>query len=170
MKYKIIIIFILPTVVLFLFFLGLSEDNQYSTENLTDRKIDSFTLEPLIGEKKINEDQLRRNDFTLINFFASWCAPCVVEHKYLLLLKQSNKIKILGVNYKDKKNHALKFLEELGNPYDYLGKDESGTMSIKFGLYGVPESILVDKNLKIIKKYVGPITIENYQQILKIIQ
>jgi cytochrome c biogenesis protein CcmG/thiol:disulfide interchange protein DsbE len=168
--FKTTVIFALPTIVLFIFFLSLGENNQYSTENLTDRKLDNFILEPLIGDKKISEDQLKKNDFTLINFFSSWCAPCVVEHEYLLLLKKSKKLKILGVNYKYKQKHALKFLKELGNPYDYLGKDESGTMSIKFGLYGVPESILIDKNLKIIKKYVGPITIESYEQILRIIK
>ena len=170
MKFKNILVFTLPSAILLLFFLGLGKNNQYNTEKLIGKKIDSFVLETLIGEEKITDNQLRKNNFTLINFFASWCAPCVVEHKYLLALKENKKLKILGVNYKDKKKHALNFLEKLGNHYDYLTKDETGTKSIQFGLYGVPESILIDEDLKIIKKFVGPITEEGYEQILGLIK
>ena len=68
------------------------------------------------------EDDLKKNDFTLINFWASWCAPCKVEHPILMRLSKSKKLKILGVNFKDKEKQAKKFLSDLGNPYDFLDK------------------------------------------------
>ena len=82
--------------------------------------------------------------------------------------EKSNKLKILGVNFKDKEKDAKKFMEEFGNPYYFLAKDYDGRMSINFGIYGIPESILVDKNLKIIKKFIGPINHEDFNSILKL--
>ena len=121
--------------------------------------------------QSISEEDLKKNRYTLINFFASWCAPCRAEHKYLLnLSNKSKKIKIIGVNFKDKKNNAINFLEELGNPYYFVGKDIDGKTSILFGIYGIPESILVDSELTIIKKIVGPIDQNQYEEIFNLIQ
>ena len=72
-------------------------------------------------------------------------------------MNQEKNIEILGVNFKDNKKNAIKFLEKLGNPYDYLTVDKSGKQSIEFGVYGIPESILLNNELTIIKKFVGPI-------------
>jgi cytochrome c biogenesis protein CcmG/thiol:disulfide interchange protein DsbE len=79
-------------------------------------------------------------------------------------------VKIIGINFKDKKKNAINFLKELGNPYNFVGKDLEGRISILFGIYGIPESILVDSNLIIIKKIVGPIDQIQYNQILQLIQ
>ena len=125
----------------------------------------------LFDTQFISEDDLKKKNFTLINFFASWCAPCRTEHKYLLKLSRERKeIKIIGVNFKDKKSNAINFLEELGNPYSFVGKDSEGRISILFGIYGIPESILVDSNLTVIKKIVGPIDQIQYDGILKLTQ
>ena len=83
----------------------------------------------------------------LINFWASWCAPCRIEHPHLMELSKEKNLKILGVNFKDKKINALKFLKDLGNPYDYLAKDSKVKQSVNFGIYGIPESILIDNKL-----------------------
>ena len=97
-----------------------------------------------------------------INFFASWCSPCRLEHKYLIKLASENKkFKTLGINFKDKKNNALSFLNELGDPYNFVAKDTDGKTSILFGIYGIPESILIDKDLIIRKKIIGPIDGKN---------
>ena len=88
----------------------------------------------------------------------------------LNLSNKNKKIKIIGINFKDKKNNATNFLKELGNPYDFVGKDSDGKISILFGIYGIPESILVDSNLTVIKKVVGPIDQIQYDNILKLIQ
>ena len=90
-----------------------------------------------------------------------------------MLLKLNNdekNLKILGVNFKDKKNNALKFLRDLGDPYDVLARDEFGKHSINFGIYGIPESILINKDLVIIKKFIGPISKNDYSFIKKIVR
>ena len=155
-----------------IFWQGLKKNNDYDTKNLIGNKISNFQLIDLNNEKKlITEEDLRKNEYTLINFFASWCSPCRIEHKYLLNLTNKNKdIKIIGINFKDKKNNAINFLEELGNPYSFVGEDIDGKISILFGVYGIPESILVDSDLTVIKKIIGPIDQIQYEEILKLAQ
>ena len=112
---------------------------------------------------------LKKNNFTLINFWASWCAPCRVEHPVLIKLSKEKNLKILGINFKDKKANASKFLETLGNPYDFLAKDELGKQSVIFGIYGIPESILINKDFTIIRKYIGPLNNKDFNEIKGII-
>jgi len=165
--------FIFSFVIFFLsiFTLALKKDNNYSTKNLIGNQISSFQLPSLLNSSFITDKELKQNQFTLINFFASWCAPCRIEHKYLVRLNDQNKnIKILGVNFKDKKNNAINFLNRYGNPYDELARDELGKKSVNFGVYGIPESILVNKDLVIIKKFIGPLSKEDYKLIQKIIK
>tara|TARA_B110000971_G_scaffold22590_1_gene20420 strand:- start:1822 stop:2346 length:525 start_codon:yes stop_codon:yes gene_type:complete len=167
-----VIIFGFVTFLLLVFLLGLKKDNSYDTTSLIGNKISDFQLIEIYDENKlITQENLKKNKFTLINFFASWCAPCRVEHKYLLnLSNEKKKIKIIGINFKDKKNNAIKFLKELENPYDFVGKDINGKISVLFGIYGIPESIIVNDDLTIIKKIVGPIDQTQYNQILELIQ
>jgi cytochrome c biogenesis protein CcmG/thiol:disulfide interchange protein DsbE len=84
-------------------------------------------------------------------------------------LANEKNLKLLGVNFKDKKNQANFFLTKFGNPYDFLAKDELGKQSINFGIYGIPESILINKDLLIIKKFVGPLSAEDFNIIKQII-
>jgi cytochrome c biogenesis protein CcmG/thiol:disulfide interchange protein DsbE len=174
MKISILKVLIFSFIIFFLlvFWLGLKKDNNYNTRSLVGNRISNFQLIEINNDKKyISEEDLKKNRYTLINFFASWCAPCRNEHKYLMNLSNENKkIKIIGINFKDKKNNALNFLEELGNPFSFVGKDSEGKISILFGIYGIPESVLVDSDLTIIKKFVGPIDQVQYHQILKLIQ
>ena len=151
--------------------LGLKNNNNYDTKSLIGNKISNFQLSSIYNNEFISNQVLKENKFTLINFFASWCTPCRAEHKYLLNLSNENKeIKIIGINFKDKKNNAINFLKELGNPYDFVGKDIEGRISISFGIYGIPESILIDNDLTVIKKIVGPIDQIQFNEILKLIQ
>ena len=167
-----IIIFSFVIFSLCIFWVGLKKTKNYDTKNLIGSRISNFQLNEINNiDQYISEEDLKKNKFTLINFFASWCAPCRAEHKYLLnLSSEGRKIKIIGINFKDKKINAINFLEELGNPYNFVGQDLKGKFSILFGIYGIPESILIDSNLIIIKKFVGPIDQIQYNEILKLIQ
>ncbi|MCV3239043.1 DsbE family thiol:disulfide interchange protein [Mesorhizobium sp. ZC-5] len=95
---------------------------------------------------------------TLVNVWASWCAPCREEHPLLLALSQDQRFTIAGLNYKDKPENARRFLGELGNPYRAIGIDDAGRTAINWGVYGVPETFLVGKDGKIVYKHVGPLS------------
>ena len=156
--------------ILGIFYLSLNRSSNYDTKFLVGNKIADIELKSLQSEKFFTNEDLKNNKYTLINFWASWCAPCRVEHPNLMILSKYQHIKILGINFKDKKINALKFLEELGDPYHYLAKDSSGKQSVNFGIYGIPESILIDKKFNILKKIIGPLNerdIEEIQEIIK---
>lgn len=95
---------------------------------------------------------------TLVNVWASWCAPCRQEHPLLMQLAQDTRIALTGLNYKDRPENARRFLGELGNPYASIGVDGSGRAAIDWGVYGVPETFLVGKDGRIVWKHVGPFT------------
>ena len=153
------------------FFIGLNKSSIYDTKDLVGQKITNIQLDHFSENRIITGEDLKKNDFTLINFWASWCAPCRDEHATLLKLNNDEKnLKILGVNFKDKKNNALEFLNELGNPYDDLARDELGKHSVDFGIYGIPESILINRDLIIIKKFIGPISENDYEYIKNIVR
>ncbi|WP_176438526.1 DsbE family thiol:disulfide interchange protein [Actibacterium lipolyticum] len=97
----------------------------------------------------------------LVNFWASWCAPCRAEHASLETM-QNEGVVIYGINYKDEPANALGFLEELGNPYAAIAADGEGRTALEWGVYGVPETYVIDGNGKIVLRFAGPIT----QQIL----
>lgn len=165
---KITIIFIL-IFILGIFFLSLNKSSNYNTESLVGNKLGEIELVSFEDDSIFTNDDFKKNSFTLINFWASWCAPCRIEHPQLMELSKENNIKILGVNFKDKKINALKFLKDLGDPYEYLTRDSNGKQSVNFGIYGIPESILIDNKLTIIKKFVGPLTKQDLNNIKEII-
>ena len=106
----------------------------------------------------------------IVNFWASWCGPCRIEHPILMKLSEENNLKILGVNFKDKKELARKFLKDLGNPYNSLLRDVEGKQSVIFGIYGIPESLIINNKNTIIKKFVGPLSLDDYKEIKEIIK
>lgn len=105
----------------------------------------------------IGEDWIDSGQVTLVNYWASWCAPCRVEHPQLMALKDEG-LTILGVNYKDTGPKALRFLEDLGDPYTGVGADPEGRTAINWGVYGVPETFVIGKDGKVILRFAGPIT------------
>lgn len=102
----------------------------------------------------------------LINFFASWCAPCRAEHEHLMALAEKNNIRIYGIAYKDKRKDTEKYLRDLGNPYKKIGHDDNGKAFIDWGLSGVPETFIVDKNGNIRLHHAGVLLEEHINFII----
>ena len=94
---------------------------------------------------------------TLVNVWASWCAPCRQEHPVLMALAQDKRFRIAGLNYKDEPENARRFLGDLGNPFALIGADQKGRTAIDWGVYGVPETFVVGRDGKILYKHVGPL-------------
>ena len=154
----------------YILFFSLKIDKNYDTQNLIGKNISEIELNLLNENKKFNNIDLKKNDFTAINFFSSWCGPCRQEHKYLMSLSKNKNLKILGINFKDDEKKANEFLNKLGNPYYLIASDKNGKKAINFGVYGIPETILINNDMLIIKKYIGPLNSSEVKEILKIVE
>ena len=98
---------------------------------------------------------------TLVNVWGSWCVPCRQEHPLLMEIAKDERVRVVGLNYKDQPENARRFLGDLGNPFAAVGADRAGRAAIEWGVYGVPETFLVDQDGKIVYKHVGPFTPES---------
>ena len=144
-------------IVFIVFYKGLEDTNIYTPDLNVKKDIPIFNSKDFYSEKVFKSSDIFEFDKTyLLNIWSSWCVPCRQEHPLLMTLKQNDKIDIIGLNYKDNKKNAVKFLQELGNPYEKIFIDLDGTQAIEWGAYGVPESFLIYNN-EIIKKYIGPL-------------
>ena len=113
----------------------------------------------------IQEDLLELNNkITLVNFWASWCPPCRVEHPQLEKISLIHDINLFGINYKDKEKAATNFLKTFGNPYKKLGADTLGRNALEWGVYGVPETFIINGAGRIVFRHAGPITKDIYEQ------
>jgi len=107
-----------------------------------------------------------QGNVSLVNVWASWCVPCHDEVPFLQQLAQDSRIRLVGINYKDRPDNARRFLNRYGNPYAASGADENGRAAIEWGVYGVPETFLVGRDGRIAYKLVGPINAENFERVL----
>lgn len=133
------------------------EDPNALPSAFAGKQAPAVAVTPLGDNPVFTDADLRDGKVKLVNFWASWCAPCRAEHPNLEQLRAEG-VTILGVNYKDKPAAALGFLAELGNPYARIGADESGRMGIDWGLYGVPETFVIDGAGKVVLRFPGPVT------------
>jgi cytochrome c biogenesis protein CcmG, thiol:disulfide interchange protein DsbE len=149
-----------------LFYISLrSGDPSRLPSALIGKKAPDIDLPPLRGfgdSSGLNAAAFAKGKATLVNVFASWCAPCRDEHPVLLQLSKDPElvkkgVQIAGIAYKDAPANSGKFLGELGNPYAVIGVDESGRAGIEWGVYGVPETFVVRNDGTIIYKFVGPL-------------
>tara|TARA_B100000530_G_scaffold295206_1_gene213468 strand:- start:395 stop:913 length:519 start_codon:yes stop_codon:yes gene_type:complete len=148
-----------------IFYRGLHDTNIYSPEVKINTKIPSFSAELFYSNKIVNSFEIfDLNKYYLLNIWSSWCVPCRQEHPLLIDLAKNKNVKVFGINYKDNKDKAEKFLKELGNPYEKIIFDKNGIVAIEWGAYGVPESFLI-YNGKIIKKYIGPLKKKSIREI-----
>ena len=170
-KQNLVIVICLIFITFFILLLGLKKENNYLPQTTHFKIEDTLNLQSLYSDKKLFlNDLFLKDNFTLINIWASWCLPCKDEHPYLINLSKSLNLNIIGINYKDDSNNAKKFLLELGNPYREVLIDNDGVKSIELGAIGVPETYLVNKEKKIIKKFIGPLNQNNFNEILNIVK
>jgi len=137
---------------------GLQRENPDELPSaLAGKPAPAVQITPLGESMLFSDSDLRTGEVKLVNYWASWCAPCRVEHPNLAQLAADG-VTIYGVNYKDKPDNALGFLKELGNPYAALGADAEGRMALNWGVYGVPETYVIDGKGNIVLRFAGPIT------------
>ena len=159
---------ILPFVIFFFiilvfFYLLISGHNPSKLPSaLIGKKVPNFESQLLLNDKKFISNKEFVDEITIVNFFATWCKPCREEHFYIEKLSNKKGIKIVGINYKDKPQHTIKWLEELGNPYSSIVIDLNGSIGIDWGVYGIPETFVVNQEGIIKHRHVGPITKKIY--------
>jgi cytochrome c biogenesis protein CcmG/thiol:disulfide interchange protein DsbE len=135
---------------------------------MVNKKIPEIILEDFNNKNiKIDQHIFSQKDFVLINIWASWCVPCLIEHPFLMSLKNKSKIDIIGINYKDETTNAQNFLKKYGNPYSRIGVDKKGEVTIQLGAYGIPETYVLKKGL-IVFKHIGPINEDIVNKILEL--
>jgi cytochrome c biogenesis protein CcmG/thiol:disulfide interchange protein DsbE len=157
-KINIIILFIFLIFCFIVFFKGLDNPNIYTPKTNIQKDLPIFKVKDFITNTDVDSTKIfGEESYYILNIWASWCVPCRKEHPLLMELNKNKSIKLIGLNYRDNLNNAKKFINELGNPYTQILIDKDGTKAVEFGAYGVPETFLIDKNKKIIKKFVGPI-------------
>ena len=169
-KFNYIIVSILFSILFIVLYFSLGNERVYNTKDLIGKKISLVEINLFQSNETINTSEFQNNDFTILNFWASWCGPCRTEHPNLVRLSKIENIKLVGINFKDNKENAKSFLKDNGNPFDILAEDKNGKNSVNFGVYGIPETILIDSELKIIKKYIGPLNIKEVNEIRKIVK
>ncbi len=129
-----------------------------------DKPLPDFSLPPLFQDAPpFTSADLKAGQPVLLNVFASWCAPCRVEHPQLMQLHDMG-VPIFAINYKDGRDSGQRFLNRLGNPYQAIGFDKRGQVALDLGVYGVPETFIIDENGHVVLRHVGPISEKNVHE------
>ena len=134
---------------------------------LLGKPVPEFELPALPGLEGVpgfGSEDLGKADVTVVNFWASWCGPCREEHPVLEVLKRDGAAKMFGINYKDPAPGGRRFLGQYGNPFSLVGVDSTGRVAIDWGVYGMPETFVVDGKGRIVYKHVGPMTMKDLDQ------
>lgn len=136
---------------------GLTRDSRILPSTLIDKPAPTFALEALIPEGKGLKTEDLKGRVALVNVFASWCVPCRAEHPIWERVAKQEKIPIYGINWKDKRPDAIAWLKELGNPYQRIGFDPDHKGGVEWGVYGAPETYVIDRAGRVRYKHVGPV-------------
>ena len=143
----------------FLIFILLEKNPNDPPSALLNKNLPTFSSINLYDKEEILLSESLKGKYTLINFFASWCTPCRAEHHlFFKIKKEIPELFILGFSHKDDLDDSKKYLEEEGNPYSFVGIDSDGKIAFNFGVFGLPETFIVNKKGKIIFKHTGPLT------------
>lgn len=157
-KIKTILPFIAFASLVALLFFSLGRDPNHIDSPLLDQPAPDFSTPALLDPTVRVTNQSRLGEVWLLNVWASWCPACRAEHPRLQQLQQQNLIDLVGLNYKDEARDARRWLADYGNPYTQIAVDPMGQIGIEYGVYGVPETFLIDKNGLIRFKHTGEIT------------
>lgn len=177
------LLFLVPLIIFaglaLVFLVGLfSGDASKVPSALLGKPAPAITLTPLEGLQRDGQPvpafgmaDLAKGRATIVNVFASWCAPCRVEHPHLVAMAEApavkqGKVAVVGLNYKDESENARRFLGALGNPYSAVGVDRAGRGAIDWGVYGVPETFLIGPDGRIVDKHVGALDVASAQKLL----
>jgi len=133
--------------------------------NLLNKNVPNFETESLLKNENFVSSKEFGNEIILVNFFATWCKPCRDEHVYIKRFANEKRIRIIGINYKDSSGNAIEWLKNLGNPYSDVPVDKNGRIAIDWGVYGIPETFIVNSKGIIKYRHVGPITKKIYKKI-----
>ncbi|MDH3702689.1 MAG: DsbE family thiol:disulfide interchange protein [Alphaproteobacteria bacterium] len=139
---------------------GLTRDARIVPSALIDQPVPEFALPPLLESGKGLATADLKGRVALVNVFASWCVPCRAEHPIWIQFAKDQKAPLYGINWKDKRETATRWLKELGNPYTGIGFDGDNRAGIEWGVYGAPETYIVDREGRIRYKHIGPIFAE----------
>ena len=150
--------------IFYLIFLISNKDPNKPPSALLDENLPNLKLTSLFDENKNLQLQDTKGKMLVVNFFASWCIPCKKEHPLLIEIKNNYpEAMLIGINHKDKEKDAKEFLNNYGNPYNFVGLDNEGEIGFEFGVFGLPETFIINKENKIIYKITGPLS----KQIIK---
>jgi len=151
-----------------LFWRGLAGDPSEIPSVLIGKPVPAFALPPLegVGVPGFDDAALKKGQVTVVNVWASWCGPCRQEHPLLSELAKRSDIRLYGINYKDEPENARRFLGTLGNPFAAIGVDAEGRIAVDWGVYGVPETFIVDGSGIIRYKWIGPLTADGIKGLL----
>jgi len=168
MKQARIILIVLPALifltVLFFLWRGLSLKPEVRPSALLGKPAPAFHLTNLLKPNTAFTEQNLKGQVTLLNVWASWCYACEMEHPMLMQIKKTYDIPIYAIVYKDDPKDVLKFLAEMGNPYSMIGNDAQGEVSMDLGVYGTPETFVLNKEGQIVYRHVGMITQELWEK------
>tara|TARA_R100000365_G_C2738708_1_gene67646 strand:- start:948 stop:1526 length:579 start_codon:yes stop_codon:yes gene_type:complete len=145
---------------------GLSRDPSQIPSQLIGKPVPEFALPPVEGRTLGLSSADLKGEVSLVNVFASWCLPCREEHPLLMNLMENGIVPVYGINYKDRPQDAARWLGALGDPYTRTGADIEGRVAIDWGVYGVPETFVVDRDGTIVYKHIGPLTETALQETL----
>ena len=159
-------IFFISLIVLLFSFLDKDEDQLRSV--LLDKNFPDFSLPKLESQETVTGQDFSELPL-LLNVWATWCIACRVEHPFLMQLKEESVVKIYGLNYKDQREKAIKLLDQIGNPYEFSIFDQKGKLALDLGVYGAPETFLVDEKGVIKVRHGGVLTKEVWEKKFKVI-
>src|SRR6266568_8220748 len=157
------LLFLVPAIVfvglMLAFGISLNRDPSTVPSPLIGKPVPAFSLAP-VKERTLGLSTADlRGDVSLVNVFASWCVACREEHPLLMRMKEQGLVPIHGLNYKDKPDDAARWLDTMGDPYIRTGADLDGRVAIDWGVYGVPETFVVDRQGRIVFKQIGPVSL-----------